>query len=432
VTGVRQGANGFRGKRDVRTDELFEKGMLAKAALNLDEAAALFSRAVALDPGFAQARLNLGNVLVRLGDPEAALPQYQAVLDQTPNYALAEMNLGVALTALNRHHDAILAYDRALAVAPAFQEARYRKALQLLRLGRFDEGWPLHEARWDCASHRSKPYADKPYWLGEADIAGETLLVYAEQGFGDTLQFCRYLALVAQRGARVVLHADTALWPLLEGLPGVQALVSQGDARPAVDRHVSLMSLPLAFRTTLQTIPDPGGYLVAPQDRVRHWAGRLPRTARRRIGLAWSGNPEHHDDHNRSIPTDAVLGLVTEDVEWVCLQTQLRDGDAEALARAGAVNLVDEIRDFADTAALAASCDLVLSVDTSIAHLAGALGLPTWVLLPFSADWRWMTQDDARPWYAGTKLFRQPAIGDWRSVLGRVDSALRRWVESPR
>lgn len=417
----------------MRTEDLFEKGMQAKAALRLDEAAELLERAVVQDPGFIQARLNLGNVLVRQGAPASAIVHYEAALEQAPNYALAELNLGVALTALNRHADAVLAYDRALALAPAFKEAQYGKALQLLRLGRFDEGWPLHETRWDCASHRSKPYADKPYWMGREDIAGETLLVYAEQGIGDTLQFCRYLSLVAERGAEVVLHADTPLWPLLQNLPGVRALVKQGDTRPAFDRHVSLMSLSLAFQTTIETLPRPGAYLTAPEDRTRHWARRLPRTGRRRIGLAWSGNPEHHDDHNRSILSAALFTLTQAGnevgAEWVCLQTQLREDDAEAMARSGVVNLVDEIRDFADTAALAASCDLVISVDTSIAHLAGAMGLPVWILLPFSADWRWMTHDSLSAWHPSATLFRQSSIGDWPRVLERVSAALRDWGE---
>ncbi|MFT4254051.1 MAG: tetratricopeptide repeat protein, partial [Caulobacter sp.] len=384
----------------------------------------LFAAALDLDPDFTQARLNLGNLLVRLGDPQAAVGCYHAVLEAAPNYALAEMNLGVALTALNRHEEAVQAYDRALAVAPAFHEARYRKALQLLRLGRFDESWPLHEARWNCAGHMPRPYADKPYWTGDEDIAGETLLVYAEQGFGDTLQFCRYLPLLAARGAEIVLHADPKLRPLLEGASGVKALVSEGEARPAFDRHVSLMSLPLALRTTPDAIPGAGGYLVPPEDRTRHWAGRLPRTGRRRVGLAWSGNPEHHDDHNRSLPTDLAFELARGGVELVCLQTQLRPGDAEAMARCGVVDLVAEVGDFADTAALAASCDLVISVDTSVAHLAGALGLPLWVMLPFSADWRWMEDETACPWYASATLFRQRAIGDWAEVVRRVAAAM--------
>jgi tetratricopeptide repeat protein/glycosyl transferase family 9 (putative heptosyltransferase) len=428
VAGCAEARSEFRGRR-VRAYELFEKGVAAKAAQRFNEAAELFGQVVALTPRFAEARLNLGNVLTRLGDPEAAIVHYQTVLQQAPDYALAEMNLGVALTALNRHDEAISAYDRALAADPAFKEAEYRKALQLLRLGRFDEGWPLHEARWDCASHMSRPYGDKPYWTGEEDIAGETLLVYAEQGLGDTLQFCRYLPLIAARGAQVVLHVDTALWPLLEGSPGVQALVKEGDVQPAFSRHVSLMSLPLAFRTTVETIPSPRAYLAAPEERVRRWADRLPRTARRRIGLAWSGNPEHHDDHNRSIPTDVVLGLAQAGVEIVCLQTQLRDGDAAAMDRAGVVNLAGEIGDFGDTAALATSCDLVISVDTSIAHLAGALGLPVWILLPCSADWRWMTDEALCPWHPTAKLFRQRRIGDWPEVLRRVESALHAWAE---
>jgi hypothetical protein len=405
-------------------DRLFAEAAAAKAEGQPDEAAELYARAIALRPDFVQARVNLANLLIRLGRPDEAIAQYDVAVGLAPNYAQAYANKAVALAALNRHAAAVEAYDQALRIAPDFKEAQYGKALRLLQLGRYAEGWPLYEARWSHPAHGPRPYPDTPYWTGDEPVRGETLLVHAEQGLGDTLQFCRYLPALAELGAEIVLHAAPVLHPLLAALPGVAALVRDGDPAPRFHRHVSLLSLPLAFGSTLETLPRPGRYLAPPADRVRAWARRLPRR-RYRVGLAWSGNPEHHDDHNRSIPFERLAPLFGADIEFVALQTGRRAGDAAGLAAAGVVDLATDLRDFADTAAIADSCDLVISVDTSIVHLAGALGRPVWVLLPFSPDWRWLSDRADSPWHPSARLLRQPAPGDWRTVVTGAATALR-------
>ncbi len=398
----------------------------AKAGGRLDEALKLYALAVTLEPDFIAARLNLGNVLNALDRPIDAILHYDLAIAQQPDYALAHLAKAVALTALNRHEDAITAYDRALAIDPQFSAAAFGKALRLLQLGRYAEGWPLHEAHWRGAD--SRPYTDTPYWTGAEPLKGKTILAYAEQGLGDALQFYRYVPELAARGAKVIVNVDPALRPLFVGRPEIDRLVAAGDQRPHFDYHVSLLSLPFAFGTTLETLPGEAPYVFAAADRVATWAERLPKS-RFRVGLAWSGNPGHSNDRNRSLPFQALAPLLGADAEFVCLQAAVRDGDRPGLAASAVVDLTSEIKDFADTAALVAACDVVISADTSVAHLAGAMGAPVWVLLPFSAEWRWMTARADSPWYPSARLFRQGAAGDWGGVSATVAGALTREIE---
>ncbi len=395
----------------------------AKAAGRLDEALKLYALAVTLEPDFIAARLNLGNVLNALDRPVDAILHYDLAIAQQGDYALAHLARAVALTALNRHEDAITAYDRALAIDPQFSAAAYGKALRLLQLGRYAEGWPLHEAHWRGAEPR--PYPDTPYWTGCEPLKDKTILAYAEQGLGDALQFYRYVPALAARGARVIVNVDPALRPLFVGRPEIDRLVAAGQPRPPFDYHVSFLSLPCAFATTLETVPGQAPYVFAPQDRAAHWAARLPKS-RFRVGLVWSGNPGHSNDRNRSLTFQAITPLLDADVEFVCLQAAVRDSDRPGLAASAVVDLTSEIKDFADTAALVAACDLVISADTSVAHLAGAMGAPVWVLLPFSAEWRWMTARSDSPWYPSARLFRQGTAGDWAGVAAEAAGALKR------
>lgn len=394
----------------------------AKAAGRLDEALQLYALAVTLQPDFLQARLNLGNVLNALDRPADALLHYDLALAQQSDYALAHLARAVALTALNRHEDALAAYDQALAIDPQFSPAAYGKALRLLQLGRYEDGWPLHEAHWRGADPR--PYPDTPYWTGAEPLAGRTVMVYAEQGLGDALQLYRYVPALAARGARVVLNVDPALRPLFIGRPEIAQLVAAGEPRPPFDYHVSLLSLPCAFGATLDTLPGQTPYVFAPPAAQTAWAERLPK-ARTRIGLAWSGNPDHSNDRNRSLPFTALAPLLGADAEFVCLQAVVRETDRAALAASPVLDLSAQIKDFADTAALIETCDLVISADTSVAHLAGAMGASVWILLPFSPDWRWLTGRTDSPWHPTARLFRQDAPGDWAGVVTKVAGALK-------
>jgi hypothetical protein len=269
-------------------------------------------------------------------------------------------------------------------------------------------------------------------WLGEEPIAGKTILLHAEQGFGDTIQFIRYAPLLAERGAKVIYEVQPELQPLLTQLKGI-IVIAAGEPRPVFDLHCPLLSLPLAFKTQAETIPAAIPYLTAPVERVTAWRDRLP-PGRPRAGFVWSGQPSHKNDSNRSIAL-ARLAALFENPPFDCysLQSELRDADAEVLR--GLPNLVhlgDGLRDFADTAAIISLLDVVISVDTAVAHLAGAMGKPVVILLPYAADFRWMRGREDTPWYPTAKLFRQPAFGDWDSVIVRLGAELQQLIGAGR
>lgn len=249
-------------------------------------------------------------------------------------------------------------------------------------------------------------------------------MLFAEQGLGDTLQFCRYASLVKARGARVVLEVQAPLRGLLGGLAGVDQLLAKGEPLPPFDYHCSLMSLPLALGTDIDTIPAPGAYLAAEPARAAAWEERLGARRRPRVGLAWSGNPHHANDHNRSILFTQLAALFEQDCDFVSLQKEHRAADLAALDASGVLRVDAHLNDFADTAALCELMDLVISVDTSVAHLAGALGKPLWVMLPHVADWRWLTERSDSPWYPEARLFRQERAGGWDGVIAEVANAL--------
>ena len=398
-----------------------------------EDAVASYRRALAVAPQHAGAHHNLGNALKALGGHEEAIESFQKALAIMPDFAEAEINLGAALQALNRHRAAIASFRRAQALRPDFAEAHWNESLAALCLGDFEAGWPKYEYRWlrkDAAPRRS---FDRPPWRGEGDLGGKTILLHAEQGFGDTIQFVRFVPPVVRLGATVVLEVQQSLVALVAGslgvlLPGHEdrvTVVGRGDPLPTFDVFCPLLSLPLALATTVSTIPAAVPYLEPPPERVAAWRARLV-GGRRRVGIAWSGQPAHINDRRRSIPLAALAPLLSRpDIDFYVLQNQVRDGDREAMEKTpGLTYLGDELADFADTAALASLMDLVISVDTSIAHLAGALARPLWVLLPFSPDWRWMLDRDDSPWYPTARLYRQPAIGDWDAVIARVAAAL--------
>jgi hypothetical protein len=263
-------------------------------------------------------------------------------------------------------------------------------------------------------------------WLGTPQIAGRTILLHGEQGLGDTIQFARYVKPLARAGASVMLEVAPSLKELLTGMDGAVSVFAQGEALPPFDLHCPLASLPLAFKTEPASIPAEIPYLAAPAARIEKWRARLDAVSRPRVALAWSGNPAHANDRNRSIPLARLEPLWSvAGPSFISVQRDLREGDAGVLAAARLVHLGGELADFADTAAVLALADLVISVDSAVAHLAGAVGRPVWILLPFSPDWRWMLAREDSPWYPTARLFRQPAIGDWESVVSRVRAELK-------
>jgi tetratricopeptide (TPR) repeat protein len=393
------------------------------------EALASYEAALAVQGDHVGALYNRGTALRDLQRPLEALASYDRALALKPDHVDALNNRGLVLTDLGRPQEAIASYEAALAIRPDLAEAHANRGCLRLLLGDFERGWSEHEWRWrtsDLAPWR-RDFA-QPLWLGEASLAGKTILLHAEQGLGDAIQFVRYVPQVVESAGRVVLEAPTALAGLFSRLSGPVSIVSRGAALPVFDCHCPLFSLPLAFRTRLDTIPATTPYLSAAEERVSKWRGRLPVSPSRRVGIAWAGNPKFKNDRARSIGLARIAPLLAAPgTEFLSLQKDLRPGDREALDAYPQVrHLGDGIEDFDDTAAIISLLDLVISSDTSVVHLAGALGKPVWILLHHAADWRWLQGRSDNPWYPTARLFRQPRLDDWEDVIGHVKRELMR------
>jgi TPR repeat len=387
---------------------------------------ASYDRAIEIKPDYADAYSNRGIALKDLKRFEEALASYDRAIEIQPDYAEAYSNRGVALQELKRVEEAVASYDRAIAIQPDYASAYWNKSLALLLVGQFDQGWKLYEWRWKrdtfTTPKRNFPH---PLWLGAEDLADKTILLHAEQGLGDTIQFCRYAKLVKERRARVALEVPKALLSLLSGLEGVDVLIEKGQALPAFDYHCPLLSLPLAFKTDLTSIPSPKPYLAASTQKCEEWGQRLGVKRKPRVGLVWSGSTVHKNDHNRSLTLQQLLPYLPVGCEYVSLQKEVREVDKPVLEGGDIRHYGDELKDYTDTAALCELMDLVISVDTSVVHLAGALGKSTWVLLPYAPDWRWLLDTDASPWYASIELYRQAEDLSWGPVLERVSKDLQ-------
>jgi tetratricopeptide (TPR) repeat protein len=402
------------------------RGLALKNLGRLDEALASYDHALAARSNFAEAWSNRGNVLKELGRLDEALSSYDGAIASNPAFAEAWNHRAVALHDLKRLDEAITSYERAVSIAPDRADAHWNLAICRLLSGDFARGWPGFEWRWKTAwLEKARRDFAQPLWLGTPSIEGRTILLHSEQGFGDTLQFCRYAGLVRAKGARVILEVPRALTDVIATLDGVTQVIGRGSALPHFDFHCPLLSLPLAFGTDIDSIPARIPYLHGDSRRAAKWEGTLGERNRPRVGLVWSGSLTHKNDRNRSIPLAKLLTLVSEGMQWVSLQKELREGDAPLLSsRADVLHFGGDLEDFADTAALIEQLDLVISVDTSVAHLAGAMGRRVWVILPFSPDWRWLLDRDDSPWYPTARLFRQPAPGDWDTVVASVREAL--------
>jgi tetratricopeptide (TPR) repeat protein len=394
----------------------------------LDRSLADSQRAHALEANNAGICNNIGGVLHELGRYEEALNWLEKAIALQPDYVDALNNKALAQAQLDRLAEAGATFDYIRAIAPNNAEAALGAAnLQLLN-GNFDAGWAGREARWNVPNLPIVyPGFSQPMWLGKAPIAGKTILIYADEGMGDAIQLARYLPMVAALGACVILQVHPALQPLLSGVAGVSLCVANNatDALPPFDTYCPMLSLPLAFATRIDTIPPGTDYLPQPDaDRMRAWKGRLPPHDRLRVGLAWSGNPDHTNDLNRSIPLGMLTRMLDVDATFVSLQKDLRSGDRSMLDKTDIVDCTADLTDFSETAALLCCLDLVITVDTSVAHLAAALGRPTWILLPHPPDYRWLLDRDDSPWYPTARLFRQTETRDHADVLDRVRAEL--------
>jgi tetratricopeptide (TPR) repeat protein len=385
----------------------------------LDDALASYERALVLAPNHAEALSNRGITLHRLSRFEEALTSYDRALAVRPDYAEALCNRGVTLHEMQRFDEALASYAGALALRPDYAEAHFNEGLCRALRGDYQHGLPKFEWRWQTEQSQQKRNFSEPLWLGSEEIAGKTILLHAEQGFGDTIQFARYVPLVAARGARVVLEVQRPLRRLMSGLSlnglllnslaGAPETVARGEPLPAFDLHCPLLSLPLAFGTGLETIPSAAPYLRAEARSLANWKERLEPARRRRIGLCWSGGPTLR---HRSMKLKELLPLLDLefDATLVSLQKEVPSEDVPMVRnQSKLLHFGDELQDFSETAALISQLDLVISVDTGVAHLAGALARPVWVLLRFVPDWRWQLEGDTSPWYPTARLFRQDA-----------------------
>jgi tetratricopeptide (TPR) repeat protein len=382
-------------------------------------------RANALAPDNADTLNNIGACLQSLGREEEALVWFDRALERLPDSIEILNNRANILQQLQRFEEALSLCDDIRARHLNNATTDWNLALLQMLLGDFEAGWAGREARWSIPDPSPYPKFSQPMWLGKEPIEGKTILIHVDEGLGDTIQFVRYVPDVAARGARVILAVERPIVSLLSGFPGVSQCLAFSDPLPAFDMHCPIGSLPLAFNTRIDTIPAETSYLPhPPQMRIQSWNERLGPRDRLRIGLVWSGSRTHRNDHNRSTSLAMLSRILDVDATFVSLQKDIRENDRAELANSNIVDLTAELTAFADTAALVKCLDLVISVDTSVAHLAGALGCPTWILLPWTPDYRWLLGRDDNPWYPSARLFRQSETRDYASVLDRVRAEL--------
>jgi Flp pilus assembly protein TadD len=394
-----------------------------------DEALVRYREALRLKPDYAKAHINLGVALAARGEVELAVRYLREGVRLQPEVAEGHNSLGAALCAQGRLDEAGAEYEESLRLKPDYAEAHWNRALVRLLQGDFERGWPEYEWRWKCPRTKPLPAFDRPCWDGSPRPGG-TLLLYAEQGLGDTLQFIRYVPQIKARVEKVVVQCQEALLPLLARTPGIDALVGHGARPPAFDVYAPLLSVPALLHTTLETIPTEIPYLFADPGLVEHWRRQLAPVSGLRVGITWQGSTQHPWDRHRSVPLNYFEPLAgIEGVRLIGLQ---RGPGAEQLKSLGGAfpildlgELVDQTSGpFMDTAAILHHLDLVVTVDTALAHLAGGLGVPTWLALHYTPDWRWLLDREDSPWYPTLRLFRQTSQGDWAGVFRRLAEAL--------
>ncbi len=408
------------------------RGILQLQQGQLDAAEQSLQHALTLDAADFSSHFNLAKLQLSRQQAAAALQSLDQAVRLRAHSAEGHNLRGIALQALQRHADALASFALASTLAPQFAAAHWNEALCALSQGDWrNEVWQKFEAGWAIGQRQPREQFAMPLWLGDSEISGKTLLVHDEQGLGDTLQFVRFVPQLLARGIRVVLRVQAALKSLLSslhgtspGIPDMLQIIAHDEVAPPSDYHCPLLSLPLALRSTLAELPADTPYLHAPAAQAERWQARLADARRPRIALACSGNPDHPNDRQRSIALEQfrpLLNALQDRASLFLLQKDCRSSDlASWQSLPWLQDLRSELHDFADTAAALAHCDLLISVDTSVAHLAGALGRPCWLLLPFAADWRWMHSREDSPWYPQMRLFRQHQAGDWAEVIARV------------
>jgi len=394
----------------------------------LDDARVLCEELLQEDPGRFEALSLLALISAQQGDFERAIVSYGRVIAVKPGFADAYANRGASFAALNRPNEALTNFDQAIAIDSAHVGAHMGRAIVWLLQGDFARGWREFEWRWKTSQGRALQAhkgLSQPLWLGEEDIAGKSILLHSEKGLGDTLQFCRFAKSVRALGATVFLQVQEALVEVAEQLDGVSQVFADTRRPPLFDLHCPLLSLPLALKLELGAIPG-GRYLRAPPASAARWRAKLGGSSKPRIGLVWRGDPDNPINHTRSLALAQLLRRLPDRYRYLSLQKSLDESEQRIVAAHSPDFRLSQDLNFSETAALCECLDLVISVDTSIAHLSAALGQRTWILLPFNADCRWLLDRSESPWYRSAILYRQARSGDWDSVLTRVTADLNR------
>jgi tetratricopeptide (TPR) repeat protein len=398
-----------------------EKGLL-------DEAITCYRKALLVEPTLADTFNNLGVALQEKGQLDEAFTSYQRAIELKPTYADAYNNMGFSLQENGQIDNAIGCYRKALQLNPYLAGAHGHLSLALLLKGDYDQGWKEYEWRWSTKEACSRGFS-QPLWDG-GDITGLTILLHAEQGMGDTIQFIRYAPLVAQRGAKIIIECQKELTSLFAPITDIGEVISRGDPLPAFDTHCPLLSLPLVFGTTLENIPARIPYISVNPILMQKWHNKIHYdSSELKVGLVWAGSPRYKENRNRSFSLELYSSLGRlKNITFYSLQK----GEAARQAEnpPDGMNLIDltqEMNNFSDTAALIENLDLIISADTAVAHLTGALGKPVWTLIPFSPDWRWLLNREDSPWYPTMRLFRQLSIGDWEPVITRIEDELQKY-----
>jgi FKBP-type peptidyl-prolyl cis-trans isomerase 2 len=408
----------------------YNLGVACQQKGQLDQAIVYYEIAIGLNQKFTEAHHNLGVAFKDKGLFDEAIMCFQRAIQLHPDHADAYYNLGNTLVAMGKFEEAMQSYRKTIEFSPDHADAHWSIALLQLRSGNFEDGWKGYEWRWKMKNVIDVRNFPQPLWDG-SDIPGKTILLHSEQGFGDTIQFIRYAPMVSDLGAKVIVECQKELVSLLKNVEGIHSVIPRDDQLPDFDFNSPLLSLPFIFGTKLETIPAKIPYISANPATVQKWQDRIESvTSAARIGLVWAGNPKLKFGHSRSCPFEAFSSLAElDDIIFYSLQKGEPSGHATDSPKGmKLVDYTEDIHDFSDTAAIISNMDLIISVDTAVAHLAGALGKPVWILLPFVPDWRWMKDREDSPWYPTMRLFRQPSSGDWRSVMKHVEEALKNFV----
>jgi len=407
--------------------ELFKQGHTLHKQGDLTSAKLLYEHILTIAPDHFDSLHLLSIIEARTGNLSIGLDLIKKAIKINPYDSAAYVTIGRIAYELGQFDIAITNFNMAITfnTDPLRFEPYLNKGIALLAAGELYKGFGLYEWRWKHETLKNKIYDyNKPLWLGITNIKDKTILLHAEQGYGDTIQFCRYVKLVTNLGAKVLLQVPKPLMKLLESLDGVDILIEENTMLPNFDFQCPLMSLPLAFKTEIDTIPEPTPYLSNKTEKLEFWSNILGKKTKPRIGIVWSGSTTHENDNNRSLELKQLLYYLPNMCEYVCLQKEIREIDLDILKNSNIRHFCDEILDFSDTSALCELMDVVITVDTCTAHLAGAIGKQTWVLLPFIADWRWLRNRKDSPWYNSVKLYRQTQRTHWESVLEQISTDL--------